>query len=208
MLAGKRPEKGKPIKRYAKQEVAEHMRIVLDAWVAGATDREIKRILEQAGHSLGRARVQLLRERVQTKTLDESEAERPYSKARQARRIMRHIRDTNGQRAKDGKGWAVKPEHSARAKYEDMVARIEGNYEPVVIEVNAVHRHAVIEVMAGLSDEQWEQHVQAFDRMMGLAQAKARENGEQVEDLLPRPAPLPPPARANGANGKANGGRA
>jgi len=195
--------KGQPIKRYAAAEVAEHLRIIQDAWVEGATDREIKRILEQAGHKLGSARVGLLRVRVQQRVLDESEAERPYSKVKQARRLTRAIRDTKGQRSKDGKGWIIKPDHQARVGYENMIAKIEGNYEPVRIEVDAVHRHAVAEVIASFSEEQMEHYVQAFDRMAQLAESKARENGEQLVDLLPRPpvAPVQPPY----ANGKFNG---
>jgi hypothetical protein len=50
-----------------------------------------------------------------------------------------------------------------------------------------------------------EHYAQAFDKMRNLAESKARENGEQLTDLLPR-APVaiwqPPP---HGANGKANG---
>lgn len=205
-LDGNRPIKGRAIKRYSPKEVAEHLRIIQDAWIEGASDAEIRRILDAAGHKVGGTRVAVLRGRIEQRIAEETESSRPYSKVRQARRITRAIRDTKGQRAKDGKGWIVKPDHAARIGYENMIAKIEGNYEPLRVEVDAVHRHAVAEVIASFTEEQMDRYVQAFDRMASLAESKARETGEHLADLLPRPpvAALQPGHRAS-TNGKSNG---
>lgn len=192
---------GSSKRRYTAAQVATQMQLIGDLWIEGASDREIWLACAKAydegklDSPLSRPRVRLLRDRVQKRVLEETETERPFTKARQARRLTRAIRDCKG--VQDAKGvWLRKPDHMSRARYEDMIARVEGNYEPIRIEVDAVHRQAVADVIAGLTEEDLKRYGNAFDRMVELAESKAKEVGENLADVLPRP-----PLHVNGANG-------
>lgn len=190
---------GTPGKRYTPADIAAQMQFVGDAWVEGASVKEISRASREAykagtlGCALTAKRVGILLERVQRQLLTEAEDQRPYTKVRQARRITKALRECRGVRRSDGT-WASKPDHASRARYEDMIARIEGNYEPIKVEVDAVHRQAVADIIAGLTDEEIKRYSDAFERLTELAESKARELGETLDAVLPRP----PPHDSNG----------
>lgn len=209
-MAQKAVAEKKSAKRFTAHQVVRQMQLVTDAWVEGATDREIVKVFEEAynagkiDHVIGRNRVTLLRERAQQKLLEDAETERPYTKTQQARRITKALRECKGVRGPNGK-WLEKPDHMARSRYEDMIARIQGNYEPVRIEVDAVHRHAIAEVIASLTPEQMAHYEQSFDRIMELAEGKAKELGEPLTTLLPKP-PNPSTMSNGGTNGAAHRG--
>lgn len=197
-------------KRYTFRETQEQIRIVQDAWIEGASDYEIHQIFRKlyaegkVSSAISMYRVEKLRERVQAKVVEDGEKERPFNKIRQVRRITKALRETKGAYKEDGTV-IRKPDHASRVKYEDLIAKIEGNFEPIKVEVDAVHRHAIIEVIASLTPEDLKRYADAYDQVVQLAETQAKAQNIKLPDLLPRAPPPQPivlttPTKMNGTH--------
>lgn len=179
-------QKGVPIKRYTKAQAAEQEAIVEHALVHGQTERQMILAMQARGAAEGKPylfvganRIRVLKLRVHERMKHEAERTRPQSKEKQLRRLYA---DLLRERQKP------EPKISVIAKYEELIAKIEGNFEPIVHEVDVVHREAVQSVIGAMTEEQAVSLIQGYDEMFALAKAAAEAQGRQLPSLIPDPA--------------------
>lgn len=174
---------GRKFIRYTKVQTEEQIVVVEAALVQGLSERDIKRALEAKAVkeqkpflavSLGRIRK--LKARVHEQMKLESERTRPQTKEKQLRRLYTELAD-----ARKASAW------QAVTKIEDLIARIEGNYEPIRLDVDVVHREALTNVLTSITPEQAAAFSDAYDQMMQLAESAARATGKALPSLLPAP---------------------
>jgi hypothetical protein len=95
-------------------------------------------------------------------------------KNEQTRRVMRHLQGAMGQ--KDAAGaWAVRPNWSAVAKFENLLADLHGTREPLRIDIDARASEAVMMVVAQMTPEQVQARLDAYAQRMALAERAERE---------------------------------
>lgn len=197
--------------RYSKEETRAQMDIVASLWIEGYTEAEIKAKLRDAGHKVSTKRIIALKGMVQESFKLETERDRPLSKQRQLHRLYKLRRIAQGGDMERWKGTGknrkkatlyVDPDHAALARYEDMIARLEGNYEPLKVDVDMVHREALIDVIGSLTTEQARELTEDFDRLYALAQAGAHATGGQLPaQLAPAITVQAESVTVNGSNG-------
>lgn len=170
-------------------DTARQKQLVYDAWVNGYSERETKRILanQKPPIHISLGRIKTLKARVQEESKAEFERDRPTLKHQQLARLARYRRLAEGRRTLDGRTWIEEPNHAALAKYEQLYADIAGTKEPLKIDVEIVHREAIIEVVGDMTDETADQLVAAYDNLAQLAHVGAKQLGMQMPELLPKP---------------------
>ncbi len=187
----KRPkgaQKGVPIKRYTPAERDDQMRIVEELVINGYTERQILTTLRANDHpDVSMNRVRIIKGRVHERMKLESERTRPLTKEKQLRRLYTQLRIAQGKRSQDGKSWVEKPNWQAITKLEETIARVEGNYEAIKLDVDVVHREALSNVLGDMTEEQGLELVAAYDQLMELAQSAANASKRPLPALLPAP---------------------
>lgn len=175
--------KGRPIKRYSPLQVQEQLRLVEQGIVNGFTERQIQQALaNEAVKSdkpyllVGLSRIGTLKARVYEELKREGERARPQTKEKQLRRLYSDLVRMRQQ---------PKTNFAAIAKHEELISKIEGNFEPIVVEVDVVHREAVTNVIASMTEEQMSKMVEAFDKMAALAESAAKARGEKPPIVVP-----------------------
>lgn len=186
----KRPQgaqPGVPIKRYTRLEADDQMRIVEELVVNGYTERQMLATLKVNKHDVSLNRVRVIKSRVHERMKLESERTRPLTKEKQLRRLYTQLRIAQGKRTADGRGWTEKPNWSAITRLEETIARVEGNYEPLRLDVDVVHREALTNVLGDMTEEQALELSAAYDAMMEMALSAANATNSVLPSLLPAP---------------------
>lgn len=184
-LAHAGPKRKQKIKRFTIQETQAQMQEIADGWIAGDDERTIRAKMAKKGIATSHARFYTLKARVQEEAKLEHERDKPLSKQRQLKRLYKLRQQAEGLRTVDGRGWIIKPVHTALVRYEELIAKIEGNFEPLKIDVDIVHREAIMQVLGNMTDAHAQALVESYDRMASLAAHAAKERGEAMPLLLP-----------------------
>ncbi len=83
--------------------------------------------------------------------------------------------------------WVVKPNWGAVTRLETLIASIQGNFEPIKLDIDVVHREALTNVLTSITPEQAIQLMTSYDKLASLAAAAAHARGEKLPPLLPSP---------------------
>jgi len=132
------------------------------------------------------ARIRLLKARIQEQFKLETERTRPMTKEAQRRRLYASLRDAQGAKGPDGK-WITAPNHQAIARYEHLLASVEGNFEAIKLDVDLVHREAITNVIGSMTTEHALELVKSYDEMMRMASETSQRTGKPLPALLPSP---------------------
>jgi hypothetical protein len=183
------PAKGTPIKRYTVQETNEQTALIEAGLIQGLSERELRVALAKKQHFVSVTRVKTLKARVHEAMKLESERTRPQSREKQLRRLYAELAEARGKvdPAKPGT-YLTKPHWSAVTRLEMLIAQVEGNFEPIKIDVDVVHREALTNVLTSITPDQAAQLIDSYDRLATLAAAAAHARGEAMPALLPAPA--------------------
>lgn len=136
---------------------------------------------------VGPKRVQVMLERIKEAWKTEDEENRKSAKGATIRRIQRYIQDAQGRKdPNDPKRWLEKPNFAALARFETLLADIQGTREPITIDLNVRIQETVLNVIADLSAEELTELVGEYDETMKLAEAARKglvidTTGEPVE---------------------------
>ena len=153
-------------------QVEQHMQAVESLYLSTISKTAICRTM-RTRFGISESRANQLLNRVKERWLAEDAEARPVNKSAQIRRLLGYIRDARGERDQDGT-WKVKPDTGALAKFEMILADIQGTKAPVEIAVDVRIGHAMQNVIAGLSSDQMTRYLAEAREQRALAQ-KARE---------------------------------
>ena len=101
---------------------------------------------------IGGGRTQQLMQRIRDRWTSEDSAARPAWKSAQIRRLQRMIKAATGY-VENGK-WVEKLNHVALAKYEELLASIQGTKDPLKIELDMQVSETALHVIADLTPEE------------------------------------------------------
>jgi hypothetical protein len=107
---------------------------------------------------IGRSRTRTIVARVFEDWSKVDQETRKHERSAQLRRLKKYIRECDGRPTPDGKSWIEKPNHQARAKYEELLAKIAGTNAPIELSVNV----QVSDALAGVLNNLDEDSVQAM----------------------------------------------
>jgi hypothetical protein len=130
------------------KESQEQLAIAYDAYVQGLTIRDTRKAMEAKGYVVSVTRATKLRDKAMSLLEAECEASRAGTKARQLRRLYAHLANARGAK-----------QYAAIARFEQLIARLEGNEAPIQIAVE--QRQAIV-----------------------LAEMSARATTEEVDEAL------------------------
>lgn len=162
------------VKRWSPGEAREHL-IFVESLLAQPQLTERQRqvaCFKKFGFGLGRLRD--LSVRVRSSWEKEDAHLRMQRKAEQTRRIYRHLAGAQGQRNDDGT-WKVKPNWSAVAKFEDLLADLHGTREPLKIDIDVRASEAVMLVIAQMTPAQVQARLERYGQRVAIAERVERE---------------------------------
>lgn len=176
--------KGTQVTRYTHDEVMQQMatmeQLLLQPGVSVIQQNAAMR--ERLGVSTNRCNV--LRQRVRREWLSQDDAERSTNRAVAVRRIMgllAHARGKLKQRTKatDPVAYEREPNHAACAKYESLLADLQGTRMPIEVRVHHEVSAAVADVIGNLTAEQLQDYLAEYEETQRLAaEYKARQLGD------------------------------
>jgi hypothetical protein len=73
----------------------------------------------------------------------------------------------------------VAPVWSAVTRLEALIAQIEGNFEPIRVDIDVMHREALTNVLTSVTPEHALMMVESYDRLASLAATAAHARGEK-----------------------------
>jgi hypothetical protein len=121
---------------------------------------------------VGPKRVNVILQRIKDAWRTEDDENRKSAKSSTIRRIQRYIQDAQGRRdPADPKKWLEKPNFQALARFEALLADIQGTREPINIDINVRIQETVLNVIADLSPEELTEIVNEYDDTQRLAEA-------------------------------------
>ena len=181
-------KKGCPaIKRYTLDETLRQTAIVEECLVYGRSEAEMIRSIARDGMTVGVNRVRSLKARVHERMKLEGERTRPMTREKQLRRLYAELADARGEKDPCTGMWKVKPHWSAVTRIEMLIAQVEGNFEPIKLDIDVVHREALTNVLTSITAEQASAMLVSYDRLATLAEAAAHAQGVKMPSLLPAP---------------------
>lgn len=158
---------------YTRQEVRDQKRLIAQMLAQGLTPKQIHAAIERARDptpldGIRLARIQTLAKRVEDEWSREDEQERSKWKTRQIRRLHEELRVAMNGR-KEGAAWVVKPNLAAAARFEELLAKVQGTLAPIEMKVDVHIAHAVQHVIADLSAEDVQEALGDFAEKSRLA---------------------------------------
>lgn len=140
---------------WTRQEIAEQEERVEAGLVRAASVNQIAETL-RTEHGVGRRRTLQLIARIRERWSRETESTRAYTRDEQIRRVRLYIQRLQGRpKIVNGemKGWDEPPNYHMLHKWESLLADLEGNKEPLKINVDVRYTEAMLSVMAGVTGE-------------------------------------------------------
>ena len=161
------PKRGQ---KYTLAEVELQMSVVEQLVLATQSRPAITKAMRER-FGVGSLRVLRLVARVQERWKQEDQEARPAYRAAAMRRIERYIAQARGERAPDGT-WRTKPDYPALARFESLLADIQGTRAPVQVDVSVdVRVSASLQaVIASLTPEQCAERLAAARERRALAE--------------------------------------
>jgi len=123
---------------------------------------------------VGRVRERWVRE-------DEASGALQVNRAEAVRRVKRQIGVASGRKDQGG-AWVEKPDHSAVARYEHILANLQGTYAPVKVDVVFRVSESIMPVIGNLTPEQVQE---ILERQRALRELEERDRARTVEAPLP-----------------------
>ena len=169
-------------RRWGLAATRQQLRVVEQLMMVGMAAPAIVRAMqqqEQQQHerfACGVGRTALLMRRVREQWGQEDEGARPVAKAAAVRRILRYIQAAQGERrpANEGGGYRVNPNWSAVARFEALLADIQGTRAPIEVNVDVRVGQAAMVVLANMTSEQLAERLAAArERRMLAERARA-----------------------------------
>lgn len=174
-----------PRAKWTKEQSEQQLTWIEAGIIKGLSERQMQgAILRTHGQRLSLTRIRTLKARVTEAWKLEGERTRPLSKQAQLRRLYEHLDSARGKKDKDGR-FIEKPNHAAIGRYEQLIAEVEGNFDPIKIDVDIVHREALMEVLGNMTEQNMAALVAAYDEMHTLAQEAAQQQNRPLPQLLP-----------------------
>jgi hypothetical protein len=129
---------------------------------------------QRVGRLVGR-----IQERWQIEDQNFDRAKRAEWKSGQIRRLTRMRDIASGSQNQDGT-WAVKPDHRAVARYEELLAKIQGTLAPIEIDLDVRYTEAMMVAIGSMSAEQMASLLAEAEQMEAHARQYRAEHPELV----------------------------
>lgn len=179
-------ESRKEAKIWSLAETAQHEDAVEAMLRSFRSGKSIEQQLIQPspkGLGLSRYRVRLLVQRVQARWTEEDKDRRAEDRRRQIRLIEQSVQQTMGRQDPNNPGaWLERPNHSARARYLELLSRITGTEAPIEIDVNVEHRDVMVAVFSQYTLEDLEELHESATRKRQLAERYLAEHPEEERE--------------------------
>ncbi len=120
-------------------------------------------------HGIGLNRVRTLMGRVVDTWAKEDEANKGTNKGAAIRRIVRMRLHAEGEMNEQGTAWLREPNHPAVAKYEMLLADLQGTREAIKVDVDVRASQACLTVIQGLSAEEVQKYLTKYKENVQLA---------------------------------------
>lgn len=178
----------RPGPKYTLAEVQKHETVVEQLYLRGYTKT---RILRDASVGLGIsvARVRKLLARIQERHIAEDADQRAGWKSAQIRRVHESLREARGYNSLTGQRDRT-PNHTAIARYEEILARIQGTYAPVEIDMNVQYTQALMNVIVHTEPEELARIVTEERERKRLADAYVDEHPEVAREFASSTSPM------------------
>lgn len=136
----------------------------------------VSRSVEEGGLGISRRRAKRLMEIIRARWAKEDEAFRATRKSEQRRRIQGHLARAMGGKQNDGT--FVPMNHQAVARYESLLADIDGTREPIAVDVNVKYTETMVKVLAVMTPDRVAAMIEVAHERRRLAEAFRREHPE------------------------------
>lgn len=143
-----------------------------------------RRLCRPPPHGIGitKYRVAKLYDRIELRWREEDKGKREHERAAQVRRLKQSILETAGERdPADRRKWLVRPQHTARKQYEELLAKVTGTMMPIEVDLHVEHREVMVAVFAQYSLADLEEMHEAAERKHRLAMAYLQEHPDEVD---------------------------
>ena len=172
----------RPLQTYTLAETRRQMNAVEQLLLQLVPANKIIANAAQIGCS--RHRVQKLIARVQDLWAEQDKKQRHVAKSEQIRRIQECLREARGWNrttgVRDGK-----TNHHAVIRYEEFLARLQGTYAPIEIDINVQYTEALLSVIVHQEPEELMRIVEEEKARDRLVQAFTQEHPEVARELAP-----------------------
>jgi len=140
---------------YARAEVELYEQTVEGLLLQGAGNHQLLRAMREQ-HGLGQAYALKLAGRVRRRWADETEQQRPFTRAEQIRRVRRMILRLQGDPIVENNqvvGWRTPPDYQKLLRWERFLADLEGNREPIRVDIDVRYTQAMLAVIGSVDGE-------------------------------------------------------
>jgi len=163
-------------KRWSPAEVNLHLATIESMLLNSYGITTIRRVMRER-FGVGSVRTNVLSQRVRDLWINEDAESRPLNKAAAARRFLRYIRQAQGDETH-------RPDFSTLAKFESLLADVQGTRAPLEINVDVRLGEAAKLVIAGLSAQQLNDRLEAVRERRALAESAKKMLGPRVIDAV------------------------
>lgn len=190
---------------YTRQEVFNQKRMIEQLMLQGMSATAIhqvsrKRSEENALFGVSIGRIKKICHAIEERWVEEEKEQRPQWKSKQVRRLMDAIQ-TARTGIRRGDEWVIRPNLSALARLEELLARIQGTFAPVEVKVEHYLSTTAQAVIGDLSATEVAEALAAYDETHRLAERFREAEQRGLLLMAPNGAQVLPasPKHTNGA---------
>ncbi len=164
--------------RYTRAEVAEQMRVVESLVVQCASRSSMISICRQQ-LNIGPSRINKLVLMVLDAWKEEDAEMKAANKPAAIRRLYRNILNAQGQQDAQG-NWIRKPDHPSLARYEALLADIQGTREPIKVDIDVRVSTACVNVIANMSSADVQKYLVMYKENCALADQMRQQQSKRL----------------------------